>query len=318
MKDKKYIFFHSDLDGIAGYIIAKFFDFAFDDYFVVDYFEIENDTFDYTQLDDCNELIFSDFSPSSQAFREYIEKNNIKTTIYDHHESAKEAIEAWTYTNKKFVYGGTEKSGTMLLYENEFKGSALDKAIVDDFTKLVDVYDNWKISDPLRSKAEDLNRLLYKTLSYGKKDKTKYDFFVKIMLDKLHTFDTFSFNNFEQSKINEDKKREENMFNDLVKEKIITRKDEKDRFFCLIECNSKISAMCARLLEKYKRVDYILCFNDYDKAAPKISLRSRKGINLLEYEGVKGHQESAGLECPSKEIWQDIKTGKVFSLTVKK
>ena len=77
------------------------------------------------------------------------------------------------------------------------------------------------------------------------------------------------------------------------------------------------------MLEKYKKVDYCVVINDYDKENPKISLRSRDGFDLLQLNYAKGHEQACGISdteiAPKtmKEFTEDLKNKKLYELGYK-
>ena len=144
------------------------------------------------------------------------------------------------------------------------------------------------------------------------------------MLWKMQNADHFFFNSLEQSKINADISKENQLFEGLVNnasKEISTRKDEKGLYFVVFHCNSKISAICNRLLTKYKKLTYVICINNYDKENPKISLRSREGFNLLSLTFCKGHENACGVSEDDvgsmKEFVKKLENKEIYDLGYK-
>ena len=291
---------HIDEDGILPIILNRFFNINYDKEITSNYGEnLENEC-----LSNYENVIYVDFTPNPRA-REIIKENNIKCLVIDHHEGVREEIEQFCkeYKNCEYVFDN-EKCGTKLYYEwlinqNEYKGNEVSDYIVE----LVNVYDLYNKSSELWNLADQNNRLLYSTCAWYvlKKDPTNrieaYKFFINSMLWKMQNANKFFFNKIETEKINADIKKENDVFNELIREsssRISTRKDSKGKFFALFKCNSKISAVASKLMEKYKKLDYCIIINDYDENNPKISLRSRE-LNLLELNYTAGHELACGI-----------------------
>lgn len=295
----KVLITHTDLDGLGTIALCKYYAIHYDKIFFLDYDDLQNNKFDLDNLNECSVIDFVDFSPSSEALRTYIESHNITCTILDHHDTAKETIEGWSYPSKYFKYGGQEKSGTYLYLEHLKDTLAIEvKPCIQKFVELVNVYDNWILDSPDRPLSEDLNRLFSKVQNYSIKEKSyeKYKFFIDLMLKKFE-YPTFSFTAWELEKIEAVKQAEEKAYQGVIHSKIHTRKDSYGRNFSIIEASSKVSYICNRMLEQFKGLSYIICLNSYTPDTPKISLRSRKEINLLDdYEGTEGHPNSCGLK----------------------
>jgi hypothetical protein len=182
--------------------------------------------------------------------------------------------------------------------ENGYKDKT--NSVVEHIVNLTNTYDLYRQNDELWNEAESLNRLLYCTGKfYIKDDRFKcFEFFINNMLWKMQNADHFFFNTLEQSKINADISKENQLFEGLVNnapKEISTRKDCKENYFAVFHCNSKISAICNRLLAKYKKLAYVVCINNFDKENPKISLRSREDFNLLDLNYCKGHENACGI-----------------------
>jgi hypothetical protein len=208
--------------------------------------------------------------------------------------------------------------------ENGYKDKT--NSVVEHIVNLTDTYDLYKQNSELWSNAEALNRLLYCTGKfYIKDDRFKcFEFFINNMLWKMQNADHFFFNSLEQSKINADISKENQLFEGLVNnapKEISTRKDEKGLYFAVFHCNSKISAICNRLLAKYKKLTYVICINNYDKENPKISLRSREGFNLLDLSFCKGHEQACGISEElvgnMKEFVKKLESKEIYELGYK-
>lgn|GEM_PF-5248161 len=318
MKEKTLLISHIDLDGLGSYILSSYFDLPFMNIHFANYSDYEDGSFPYEELEKHEEVWYFDFTPDLKS-QKILEDNNITVIIGDHHIEVKPEIDAWNYKNKTYIFDN-DKSGTKIFYEYIKSYFSLPKnKVVEEFVELVNTYDLYSKQSPLWCKAQDLNRLLYKTASYFKPMPTKYEIFIASCIHKFTCLESFDFNKIEQKKINEDKKKETEMFLEFVhgKRKIKTRKDDKGRYFSIIKLDSKISAICNLLLEKYKKLDYIIALNDYDPNSLKVSIRSKEHINILEYCNVKGHENAAGMTEVTEDFFNDLWTGKIYALTPK-
>ena len=176
----------------------------------------------------------------------------------------------------------------------------------------------WQKDSPLWEQAQNLNRLLWKIPNWSKKDNPLefHKYFINGQLWKLQNMQNFSFNRFELEKINADIKAEQELLAEFLngKRKIKTRKDKQGHYFSVITLDKKISAICSLLLEKYRKLDYILCINNFDPDSPKVSIRSKEHINVLDFNGVRGHPQAGGVENVTPELCEAIWTGEIYEL----
>ena len=315
-----------DLDGICPYILNKFFKINFTDSISTNYGELLE--LEPIKNNNYQNVIYIDFTPS-ESIRKIIEEKQMNVLILDHHLAVKEEIEEWCklYSKVEYIFDN-DRCGTKIYYnylmENGYKGKT--NSVVEHIVNLTNTYDLYRQNDELWSEAESLNRLLYCTGKfYIKDDRFKcFEFFINNMLWKMQNADHFFFNSLEQSKINADISKENQLFEGLVNnasKEISTRKDEKGLYFAVFHCNSKISAICNRLLTKYKKLTYVICINNYDKENPKISLRSREGFNLLSLSFCKGHENACGVsedEVGSmKEFVKKLENKEIYELGYK-
>lgn len=318
---------HLDMDGAFPIILNKFFQINYIKELMTNYGEdLENDDLSSGIYDT---IIYTDFTPNSRAM-EIIKEKNIKILIIDHHEGVREEIEQFCkeYDKCEYIFDN-EKCGSKLYYEwllseNQYRGNEVSDYIVE----LVNIYDLYKKENSLFEIADKLNRLLYCTCAWYvlKKDPTNrieaYKFFINSMLWKMQNANNFFFNKIETEKINADIKKGNDVFNELIRNastEISTRKDSKDRYFAVFTCNSKISEVASKLMEKYKKLDYCICINQYDENNPKISLRSRE-FNLLTLNYTAGHELACGIGDSVKDMKQfveDLKSKKIFELGYK-
>lgn len=302
---------HTDMDGCVPYILNNFFNINFDKDICTNY----NEDLEHEYLPNYESIIYVDFTPNESA-RKIIQENNIRCLILDHHEGVRGEIEKFCkeYEYCEYLFDN-DRCGTKIYYEWLKEQGYNGNNVSDEIVALTDTYDlykkersNWKI-------AEDCNRLLYSTCAWYvlKKDPFNrieaYKFFINSMLWKMQNANNFFFNKIETEKINADIKKENDIFNELInnsKIRISTRKDSKGRFFAIFDCNSKISAVANKLMEKYKSLSYCVVINSYNEDEPKISLRSKDDVNLLELNYVKGHKNAGGISSDEVDNMKDF------------
>ena len=318
---------HCDLDGQIPYILNKFFNINYAKSISTNYnedLELES-----VQSGLYENIVYVDFTPS-ETVRNVIKEKQINVIIFDHHIAVKEEIEQFVkdYEDKVTYIFDNDRCGTKIYYDYLMENGYKDKtnSVVEYIVNLTNTYDLYRQNDELWSEADQLNRLLYSSGKfYIKDDRFKcFEFFINNMLWKMQNADYFFFNSLEQSKINADISKENQLFEGLVNnapKEISTRKDSKGFYFAVFHCNSKISAICNRLLAKYKKLTYVVCINNFDKENPKISLRSREGFNLLDLNYCKGHENACGISENEvgnmKEFVKKLENKEIYELGYK-
>ena len=289
---------HTDLDGIGNIIVNRYFDLRYDRECIVNYEDIETEDgqillskyfLGYKKTDG---VIITDLSISLKVYRYLVNKFE-NVFIFDHHEKTA-AIAKY-----KNVFFDTKRSGTKIYFDWISKKKRVPK-ILNDFIDLVDVYDIWKLEDPLREQAEDLNRVFYRVLTYGFDDIKKYNKFIAQQIKKIKDKNnsSFFFDDYEKDKIEEAKEREESEYEKAVANMQI-RDDEWRKTFIIYHGRSKISYVCSRLLEENPKIDYVLNFNTWQPfgktaISGKVSARSREGFDVTALKGFDGHKQAAG------------------------
>ena len=309
---------HCDFDGLSPYILNKFFNLTYGKEISTNYGEL----MELEHIHLYKNVVYVDFTPCQQV-RDEIEKYNLNCLILDHHEGVTEEINEWgkKYSKMEYIYDN-EKCGTKLYYE-WLKGQGfVGNSVSDYIVELTDTYDLYKQERENWNIAESCNRLMYASARWSyKDDRFKcYEFFINNMLWKMQNADKFFFNKLEQTHIQDDINKENNLFDDLIhnaSKNISTRKDSKGHYFAIFYGKSKISALANRLLNKYKKLDYVIIINDYNKDDIKISLRSRDEFNVLNLVGVKGHANAGGIdtsERDTKELSEKLWKKEIYEL----
>ena len=297
ISNETYFISHCDADRIIPFVLNIFFKLSYGKETSTNYGELIENEF----IPQYKNIVFVDFSPS-ETTRELIEKYNINCLIIDHHEGTKNDIDEWCkkYNKVEYIFDNN-KCGTKLYYEWLKEQGFIGNSVVDYIVDLTDTYDLYKQDSELWNIAEKFNRLLYTTAHwYIKDDRLKcYEFFINTMIWKMKNANNFFFNEIEEAKIKEDIDKENNLFDDLIRnavKNISTRRDEKGHYFSIFYATSKISALANRLLNKYKKLEYVIIINDYNKNDIKISLRSKDDFDLLQLNGCSGHKNACGID----------------------
>ena len=323
---------HTDADGTVPFILDKFFNITFAKSISTNYGE--NLELESIQSGLYDNIIYTDFTPS-ENIRKAITEKQMNVIVFDHHIAVKDEMETFVkeYGSDKIVYVfDNDRCGTKIYYDYLMDNGYKDKtnSVVEYIVNLIDVYDLYKVKDPLFKEAEKCNRLLYSTCAWYilKTEPTNrieaYKFFINSMLWKMQNADNFFFNKIEIEKINKDIKKENDIFNELIANastEISTRKDSEGKYFAVFNCNSKISAVAHKLMEKYKKLDYCVIINQYDENEPKISLRSRDDFDLLRLNHTKGHKLACGIDADDvkdmKEFVKLLKNKTIYELGYK-
>lgn len=306
---------HVDLDGITPFIIDNLFGLTFN-YNQTSNYDEERE-YDTLVKEDLLTVVYTDFTPSERC-RKIIEEKNLDCIIFDHHESITKEIVDWNYPKKIYIYD-VNKCGSRIYYEYlKEQNPSFKNDVMDTIITRVDNYDMWR-KDSLTTKewedAQDLNRLMFTTCNWSKKLEPTgvemFRFFIDGMFYKCNNYDTFFYNKFESQKIIGDKNKEKELFLEIINsgnKKMKTRKDNEGHYFVVIKLRSKVSAICSLLLEKYSKVDYIICINEFDPSNKRISFRSRE-LNVLEFEGVEGHELAGGVSNCTNEMCDKLWEG---------
>ena len=309
----KWLITHTDLDGVGNIVVSSYYNINFVRVITSNYGNNEEEHMLLLEMTSDDEVIYTDFTPDEES-QKLIMENGIKCKIFDHHETQVENINNFCkeYPYAEYIFN-TDICGTKIYYQYLLNNGFEGNKVLSEFVELVDTYDMWRKGSPLWEKAQNLNRLLFKVVSWQKKGSVEmYEFFIKGILYKCANNTSYEFNEFEQKKIDSDIKQENDLFDEFVngKRQIKTRKDEKGDYFAVIKCEKKLSIICNRILDKWKKLSYVIAINEYDKENPKVSIRCREGKSVLNLEGVKGHNEAGGVENITKELVEQLWTNK--------
>ncbi len=323
--DKKVLFVtHVDLDGYSPLVLNRYYNLDYYKEVATDYSICED--VEYLKDDEVERVVYVDFSPDESA-RNIIIERQLPCIIIDHHIVQEEVLKQYEkdYDFITYVFDN-EKSGTLIYYNYLTETMDYPKNdVATEFCNLVSTYDLYNKKSEDWEKASNLNRLLWQTYNYRSKDLSnieKAEFFLNGQLWKLQNSKNFFFNKFEETSIKKVIKKENEVFNEIItgKNKIKTRVDSKGNYFSILKLSKKISITCSRLLEKYKKLSYIICINTFEKDNLKISIRSKEGFNLLEhFIHAKGHENACGVssEILDNQLCEDLWSGKIKNLDLK-
>ena len=206
---KVLLFTHkSDIDGMGNAVLAKL---AFDEveYVLCETFNLQNEInkyYDDKRIYDYDMIFVTDMWLEEPTLTKVANDNKLKNKflIFDHHESAIEG----NYNKYDFttIRTSDEKgfcSGTSLFYEWLVNNGFIDKINqkIADFSELTRKYDTWEWKTKYNDKIPQELNLLFNSVGCNG--------YIKLMYDKLSTFDgkRFLFNDLEKMLINNKKEQ---------------------------------------------------------------------------------------------------------------
>ena len=289
MRYKSILLSHEDCDGFGSIILALHFDLPFDKILSYAYgFEDEADAVQV--LRDSDNIVVADLA-LTQALHDELLKDGKTVQVFDHHETSQ-----WIADRPGCCWDGM-RSGTKIFFDEYVKPRVgRYRPVVREFVDLVDVYDRWDLSSPLRPMSEDLQRVFVKYGNWSIEDALlRHDRFITVMLRKLQKEEHFYWNNVELMHIRDAKAAEDKAYNEALA-MLQIRKDNKGRRFGVFSAWGKISMVCHRMLNMDNMdVDYLVVAQNFHSKWGTMSFRSREGeFNLMELAGAAGHKASAG------------------------
>jgi hypothetical protein len=183
-------------------------------------------------------------------------------------------------------------------------GTVADKEIPQkwlDFINAVSAYDLWLLDSPSRPLGEDLNRLYFGSLNYGKAGTYEmYRFFIESQVRKLldPQIKEFGFDDWERNKIEYAKEKEHKEYLHACSN-MQKKVDDQGNSYIIYHGSSKISHVCSELLKNNPDIKYVLNFNTYTgtrrkRISGRISARSLEGFDVTTLKGIEGHKEAGG------------------------
>jgi oligoribonuclease NrnB/cAMP/cGMP phosphodiesterase (DHH superfamily) len=288
---------HTDLDGICTPILAQHFDLPFDKVICCDY-GFEDEAAAVQVLYDSENIVVADLALTPELHDRLLAQGKF-VQVFDHHESSQ-----WLKNTPNCCWDG-RRSGAKIFFDEYVKPRIRRyRPVVQEFVDLVDVYDRWDLTSPLRPASEDLQRVFVK---YGNWDLdnalARHDRYITAMLRKLQKNDHFGWNNVERMYIRDAKVSEDKAYNEALA-MLQIRRDNKGRRFGIFSAWGKISMTCHRMLNVDNMdVDYLVCAQTFHNKLGTMSFRSREGkFDLTELAGVAGHKASAGAALTPEDV----------------
>jgi oligoribonuclease NrnB/cAMP/cGMP phosphodiesterase (DHH superfamily) len=315
VKDKVVYGVHdTDLDGVSCRLLTEYFIKPLcKKYIPLNTVERTMVDFNWDTAQKSDIIIFTDIAPSDMIMYQKLIDMNKEVWIFDHHVTSRELLGELP----NYIYS-TEKCGTKILYDYITEGKRKHK-IINDYVNLVNIYDMWKESDPLRPHAESLHNVLMGTIAWfsNQTETSKRENFINKQLNKFkNRLDgNFYFDMYEQTIIVKAKQKIENNYK-TAKKNLKKRVDNEGNKYLFTECVSKVSFVASRLLKEYKDYDYIAIRATFSKDGYKFSLRSANGFQveaIAKIYGGGGHSASSGLELTEEQYFA-FKEGKMHLL----
>ena len=258
---RKALVTHNDLDGIGSAVLALFNNMDFDMIYIVGYTHITSNF--VQELKTYDEVIVTDISFGDSTLP------NMKT--FDHHEDLDEHCGTW-----QFYYNCIPK-------EKHTKSQ-------NKFVYLVEVYDNWKISDPLFHSACLLNGFFLALTGSRYKECIHFQtindsIWRNIFHQLIIMLQTPSF------KLNDVQRVKANEFQLKINNEIVSIKDSYEviqsrnlSYMIFHRPKTDGSLVAHRLMEELNLDFVVMTYRGGDKC----SLRSRE-VNLFQIENFQGH-----------------------------
>lgn len=304
-----------DLDGIAPIILSKYFGLDIDLFLPIKYNEekIKDSFIVHEYANKNNSIIIVDFSISNE-FYSYIKQNFKSYLIFDHHENSK------IYENDENCFIDMKKSGTKLFYNWIKKNiKKRTRVVVDHFVKLVDTYDMWNQESDLWEDARNLNNVLWQSMDFIVREDSweKFNPFITYQLKKIKEIDTWMWTDHENMLIQKSIKKEIDEYHKAL-DNMKIRVDNKDIMFIIYHGSSKISFVCSELLKEFKKVEYVININTWQKGKKcvngKLSVRSKGDFDVTKLYGISGHKNAGGGNFTEKFI-VNLWIGKIKQLS---
>lgn len=302
-------------------VVAELMNEKFDVITCINYSDYEDGTFKHELLTRFDEIVYADFSPDEKSL-DIIKANQIKTTIYDHHESFYEDV--WnndlSLKDSSFITYWYDKNrcGTKIMFD-QLKGKRSLHSLIE-FVELVNTYDLWEWNTELFEEAVNLNRLLWKYFYWDGSGYSKYKKIIKVFVDKIKNNSSFLYDRGEKAYIAKTLAGEKKTLQEANK-KLLIRTDEKGNKFGITRLSRKVSYTLFKILTQRRDLEYIIGINEYELKTTgqlKISVRSLDKFNCLDLQYTKGHRSACGADGITNEFVEKLWRGKeVYELGYK-
>lgn len=293
---KRILFSHSDLDGLGSIVLAKHFNLPFDEIYSVDY-EFEYAPKYRGAMSLADEIIIADLSMDERVFDEFTAMGK-KIIVYDHHSTS-----SWL-RNKEGSVHDEGRCGTKIFFQ-EYVVPIIQrfKPCVREFVDLVDVYDRWVLESPLRSEAENLQRVWSAYASWRCPDNmARHDRFITMMSKKFDSASHFYWTKTELNFIKTALDKEQASYQQAL-DTIKIRFDSKGKKFGIWKAWGRISSTAAKLLNRPDNdLDYVICLQDSPDSWGKVSARCLDGhFEVTKLASVGGHLAAGGTTLSGEE-----------------
>lgn len=289
---KRLLIHHVDLDGLGILVLERVYHdkLGFDFTVALDY-DFENNPETTALIESFDEIVIADLSSSQEYFLRLTRDLKKKVTVYDHHASS-----AYLDDYRGNIHDES-RCGTRIFFE-EYVVPRVKRLpqVAYDFVDRVDTYDRWQIESSIWEEALSLNRVLYGTMDYTRKEVVpSAEPFLRIETRKLRESSEWSWTPTEVQVIDRAVEAEDKRFFQ-AKRSLSQRRDKKGNIFGVFSLPGKISIVCSRILrdEKFEHLDYVVVVNSYGGINGNISVRSAKGFDCTQLGPVNGHLAAAG------------------------
>lgn len=289
-------FTHSDLDGIGCAVLSKV---AFGDDLettFVDYPDVDEKITEFLNAFEPREgekalLLITDIAPTDKHVFDILDdarnRGIIEVVCLDHHKTS-----AKNSANFEWAYHSSMVCGTLMLFQrlpliDEKAAERLsEKSGYAMFADIVNVYDLWKLDDPLRRRSEALNRLLW---FIGR------DRFIRLFVDNPLTDEQHNFRLMASYLLEGEERRVDEIVTAQVKPPFF--EDSEENTFCVTYATKSVSQICHAALDRFPELDYAININ---LTIQKGDIRSREGeidvSKVAERLGGGGRETTAGFE----------------------
>lgn len=312
-----HLFTHSDLDGIACYIVAKMYIESANEKLNVHFCDYENIN-EYlrgfmhgSEWHEEDYIIISDISPDDKTadeIEDFMRNENVNVVMLDHHPNA-EKYNCYVWSKVYIEYSnGLKTSGASLVYDwfnrlTYFEDNDRDDCYYEIYRKTMDVragaleefvdlvrcYDTWewKTNKEIGQRARQLNMI------FSKKDR---DDFIEYILDRyIVGRDHFPEYTPDDQQIIQDVIRyEKKCYNETFMSLRVLPKDGYIVGVCFGD--HAVSIVCDMILEEYRSIDYIININTTYRKLEFRTLRDDidLGKDIASQYGGGGHPKAAG------------------------
>lgn len=285
---QKILLSHNDLDGVSCGILAKF---AFKENVEVHYHSVNSLDYHVEQLLDQQDLdkevYITDLSVNkeNEAKLEKFYKNGGQIRLIDHHKTALHCNQYEWGIVKVEEKEGKLASATSLLYSYLVENNIISShPILDEYVELVRQYDTWEWEKNENIQAKRLNDLLYMQ---------SIEEFEASMLDRLFTFDHFTFSEFEEKILDIEEKKTDRYIRRKKRE--LVQSFLGDVCIGIVHAESYHSELGNELGKEHPHLDCISILNMGNKKISFRTIHDHTDVSeIASRYGGGGHAKAAG------------------------